>query len=130
MIGSINKKIKNIRFSNLDHRPRKVCCAVKVDELVMIKFEDGTFWFSGAKPHEYYYTQRNWWFTDKMLKALRVLKIINTDDINEHLVQCKKNDDFHNREQDRQSLERLAAANHFGISKEQWDKLKFNERPK
>jgi hypothetical protein len=128
-IGSINEKISRIRFTDLDHRPRKVISAVCVDGLVMVKFEDGTFYFSGGKPHEYYYNSRTWAWTDKLLKALRVLKVITTKDIKEHMAQCKKNDMYAEMEVNRESLERLSKKCGFKISNEQKKILKFDERP-
>lgn len=128
-IGSIVEKIKEIRFSALDHKPRKTVAAVNIEGLILIKFEDGTIFCSGNKADKYYYLTRSHHWTDKMLKGLRVLGIINTKDIKDHLEECKKNDAYAVREDHRNDLERLSDKCGFKISEDQRKVLKFDERP-
>lgn len=125
---SCNQKIDNIHFVELDHRPKKAVCALRVDDITLIKFEDGSFYSS--RPHrmgEFAYLPGMSGWTRGLLKALRALKVINTADINEHLAQCKRNDERTARRYSRESLMKMAAEHGFEISEEQKKKLRFDE---
>ncbi len=121
-------KLKKIEFTTLDHRPREVVSAVKVDDTIIIKFKDGSIYSSGSRLNRFACPKTVYWFSDELLKGLRVLRIINTSDILNHKRTYKKWEEFNRRESDRNELERLSKRCVFNISEEQKKVLKFGEK--
>lgn len=125
---SCNKKINEMYFVKLDHRPKEAVCALMVQEQVIIKFKDGSFWTNRPRGiAEWVYCPGSAAWTRPLMTALRALKVINTQDIKEHMELCDARSKKSEREIARSSLKRLAQAHGFEISEEQKKKLRFDE---
>lgn len=124
---SINKKIENITFRKLDHRPRECEFAVLVDKNVIIKFKDGTFFSYRGQLGEYAYLPSLQGWHNRLLLAMRSLGVINTQDIKEHQEHCRQHESRQDRDYDRDKLTKIAKKYGFVITAAQRKALKFGE---